>query len=275
LADLLPERQITRRSAYEDWRTDDIVRADRWTGREAGGLEILREVKGHKLLMRLRREGITVPILPAMPVSFANNRLSFTDFSSVDHMEVDFKVRNLAVSDCPEAVPVRPVSNIGVGIQLNKFNDGPGGPGNSTGDYIATILAFRTTVNLGPGGVLVTDPEGVLRVRANLTRCLNAPCSTTSFPPVASFDFPETVLVSEPFTLRLVWDEAGHRFLAGVGANPDVALSYPLTLNVKPAAGAPSGILFTGFAANNCAAGLADAKVKVREVRTNTSGIVP
>jgi hypothetical protein len=103
---------------------------------------------------------------------------------------------------------------------------------------------------------------------------VDAVCSNAASIP-GFVELADLVYVGDPFTLRLAWDPANHRFLAGLNAGPDVALPYPATLTPNP--GGPFSSISMIAAAANCeaAAGISDAEIEVREVRTNASAVIP
>ncbi len=248
---------------YEDWTTSRTIRSDRWVAVDATSLEVKREVKGHHFLMRTRREGGT-----ASDVSFAGarHRLTFTNPIAIDQIEADLKIKDLALSGCATN-PAQP-SRVITAIFLNKFNDGGGAPGNMTGDHLVAVNAFRASNSL--------DPEGVLRLQGAILRCIDAVCSNAFSIPGGVVDLPGTVLVAEPFTLRVIWDSLNNRFLVGVGDGPDVPIVYPAAANQKPA-GVAFADIRTQLVAANCTSELTvtDATVAVQQVRTNASAIIP
>jgi len=246
---------------YEDWRDSKTLRSDRWFVREdSPNEEIALGIQGHRLLMRHRREGGTASdtgSFGGVQALLARNR------SNLDRMEVDLRVRRLEVSGCaanPGQTFVRPAL-----LAVSAFNDGTPAAGQ-TGDHF-----IQVQVN---GPIDVRDDSSVLNVQANVVRCLNATCSVGSSP-VFRLGI-ATVPIDQPFTLRAAWDRANHRFLVGVGNDPDVELAYDASLDVA-AARVPFASLRTAVVTANCTAApaVADVQLEVGEVRTNVSAIVP
>lgn len=249
---------------YEDWKGSHTIRSDRWTALEVGqAQEVALQIRGHQLVMRQRRESATT----SAGFVFGRYQLILSNPASIDQIEADIKIRSLEVSGCATN-PTQP-SRVIVAIFLNIFNDGSSpAPGNMTGDHLASISVFRESSS--------TDPEGVLRVNAAVLRCIDATCSNAFSIPNGVVDLPEMVLVGERFTLRLVWDAPENRVLVGVGSNLDAAIVYPRAINVQDPGG-PFADIRTQLLAANCTVGptVTDAKVKVKEVRTNASAIIP
>jgi len=250
-------------AVYEDWATSTTMRSDRWVAIDAGALDVKREVKGRALLMRTRREGGT-----ASDAGFtsARHRLVFTHPLSIDQIAAALTIRELALSSC-ETNPSQP-SRVFAAIFLDKFNDGSGGPGNMTGDHLVTVDAHRESNS--------TDPEGLLRFRGAILRCIDAVCSNAFSIPGGVVDIPGSVLVGEQFTLRIVWDSAHNQFLVGAGDAADVAISYPPEANHQPA-GVAFADVRTQLVAANCTSGstVTDTTVAIRRVETNASAIIP
>ena len=248
-------------AVYEDWTTSRTIRSDRWTARDDGPVqEIGLGIRGHKLVMRQRREGATISnvgLLGRSQFIFAKNA------SAIDQLEAAFKVRRLVASSCalnPGNTRVRAAA-----LALSAFNDGTSIVGQ-IGDHFVAVVANREADS--------SEPEGVLTVQAFLFRCQDSAC----FNPLSNiFNLAVgTVLVGEPFTLRAVWDGANARFLIGVNDQPDVVLAYNPTLDHGPAHG-PFAEVHQQGVTGNCAAGptITDVETEVREVRTNASAIVP
>jgi len=241
-------------ATYEDWTTAATLRGDRWSPGSDAGQEIEREVKDDKLLMRFRREG-------GGPPGFFSHRLGFVNPSSVDQVEAEFRIRHLTVTGCDSS----PSTARAVAIDLNRFSDlGPDvvrPPGSLTGDHIARILTFRTSDS--------ADPEGTLSVEARLFRCNNPACSlfTLVAGPVALAQ----VRIHRKFRLRLVWDDPGDQFFAGLDTNLDVALAYPDLAN-RRAANVPFALIRIQHLPADCPGASGDAEIEVREVCGLTRG---
>jgi hypothetical protein len=250
-------------AVYEDWTTSPTLRSDRWVAVDVGALDVERKVKGHAFIMRTRREGGT-----ASDVGFriGRQRLIFANPAAIDRLGAVLKVRELALTGC--ATNPSQASRVFAAIYLNRFNDGSGAPGNMTGDHVVSVSAYRESNS--------PDPEGTLRLRGVIGRCIDAVCSDGFSIPGGVVDLPRTVVVGERFTMRVVWDAANHRFLVGVGDDPDVAIPYPPEVNQQPA-GVAFADIRTLLVAANCASGstVSDATVAVRKVKTNASAIVP
>jgi len=245
---------------YEDWTTSETLRSDRWTVQEGGPAQDgALEIKGHQLVMRQRREGTTTSNAGS---TGAVQGILARNPSAIDQMEADFKVRNMTVSGCavnPGLTMVRPAL-----LSFSAFNDGS--PGGQTGDH-----SIGVQVN-GPADSV--DPSGVMTVQGYVVRCSNPTCSIGSS---SIFNLAvATVLVSEPFTLRAIWDRPNNRFLVGVNSNPDVVLAYDPALDSANAR-VPVASVRAAMLAANCTAGpaVADAEIAIQEVRTNLSAIIP
>lgn len=250
---------------YEDWRSAKTIRSDRWAGRDDPAQEVERDIRGHKLLMRHRRQGVTTAGNAGFVGAF--NVMSLSNPAAIDQMEVEFKVRQAAVVGCaanPGATRLRPAQ-----IALNTFNDGtilPPAPGNLTGDHLIVVQVNREA--------FTADPEGVLTVQAFVFRCLNAACSNAIS---GLFNLAVgTVMVGENFTLRAVWDAPNNRFLVGVDDQADVVLAYNPALNQGPARGPFAHVRMQSVVANCSAApALNDAEITASKVRTNLGAVIP
>ena len=173
-------------------------------------------------------------------------------------------VIDLSLSEClANSTP----SKARVVIALTSFNDGSStGPSDRTGDYNASVQAFRRSDS--------GDPVGTLRVEGQVTRCEDSTCSTEQ-QIVAPTNVGALVTVGTTFTMRLIWDAANHRFLAGISPRPDVALSYAAndgTRAVRPSA----GILISNSTATCTAHSTeADLSIGLGQVRTNSPSAPP
>ncbi|MEK7216512.1 MAG: hypothetical protein AAB289_13040, partial [Chloroflexota bacterium] len=236
---------------YEDWRSAKTIRSDRWAGRDDPAQEVERDVRGHKLLMRHRRQGVTTAGNAGFVGAF--NVMSLSNPAAIDQMEVEFKIRQAVVVGCAANAftRLRPAA-----ISLNTFNDGSS-PG-LTGDHFIRVLVNREAVT--------GDPEGVLTVQAAVFRCIDAVCSN-AISNVFNMAV-GTVMVGENFTLRAVWDEPNNRFLVGIDDQPDVVLAYNPLLNQRPARVPFADVRMQSVVANCSAApALNDAEITVGEVR--------
>lgn len=246
---------------YEDWKTG--FRRDRWRGFETfGGQEIRRELRGKKLIMRFRREGDTDSNAGRRTSS---HRLNFSDPASLDQIEVDFKVKRFTVTGC--AANSTP-SRVGAGgLSLTGFNDGSSiVAGDRTGNHFGLIRAQRFSNS--------SDGKKILRVIGFLIRCDDPFCDTTS---TVSSIFLGTVK-KKTFTLTIILDKDNDRFQFGLGTDPLVGIDYGfLGINDAAEAVLPFAHINIRNSAANCTAGPteADAEIRVIEVRTNTSAIVP
>jgi len=248
---------------YEDWRSAKTIRSDRWAGRDDPAQEVERDIRGHKLLMRHRRQGVTA--MGDAGFVGASNVMSLNNPTAIDQLEVEFNIRQAAVVGCaanPTFTRLRPA-----GISLNKFNDGTSpGPGNMTGDHFVRVLVNREA--------FTADPEGVLTVQAFVFRCINAVCSN-AISNVFNLAV-ATVTVGENFALRAVWDAPNNQFLVGVGDQADVALAYTPALNQGLARVPFADVRMQSVVANCSAApALNDAEITVGEVRTNLGAVIP
>ena len=153
---------------YEDWKTADHIRSDRWSQAGDVSQDARAELKGDHVLLRHRRQAAAASdagvILP-------NNRLLLTHPDTVDHLAAEFTVRRLALQSCP-ANPT-PAQVRAAAIDFSKFSDldpsVPRIPGSLVGDYVARVQAARTADS--------TDPEGTLTVSGVIFRCNNPSCS--------------------------------------------------------------------------------------------------
>lgn len=246
---------------YEDW-SKPTIRSDRWFVRTGTAHEAKREVKGQKLLMRFRQEGIT-----SSNVGLLGPMQSFRIFnpSSVNAIKVNFLVKDYTVVGCEDnklMTRIRPAA-----ISLGKFNDGSSsGPGDLTGDHFARIMVNREA--------FTSDPQGKMTVMAFLFRCIDAVCSN-AISNIFNLNMGQ-VEVGKQFSLRIVWDEPNNRFLVGYNNNPDVVLAYPSELTQPPSRG-PFADFHTQLVNANCTEGptINDAEIKVLNVYTNESAIIP
>jgi len=246
---------------YEDWKTG--FRRDRWRGSETfGGQEIRRELRGKKLTMRFRREGDTAS---NVGLQTSSHRLNFSDPASLDQIEADFKVKRFKVTGC--AANSTPSSVGAGGLALTGFNDGSSiKAGDRIGDHFGLIRAQRFSNS--------SDGKRILRVIGLLIRCDDPFCDTTT---TVSFIFLGTVK-KQTFTLTIILDKDNDRFQFGLGTDPLVDIDYgSLGINDADEAVLPFAHINIRNSAANCAAGSteADAEIQVKEVRTNTSAIIP
>jgi hypothetical protein len=254
---------------YEDWSTAATLRADRWTGSSDLSQEVEREVQGDKLFMRFRRAGGTGSNVGA--TGFFSNRLGLINPLSVSQMEVDLKVRDVAVTGCP-ANTTASIARAAA-IDLNRISDLPPGtpsaPGDLTGDQIARVEVRRLSDS--------TDRDGVLTVRAVLFRCNNASCASSTV--VGSPVTLGEVRTHNLFRIRLSWDAVGNEFRAGLNDDPDVSLPYAATANARPANSPFATIRIQHLPANCTVASggptVGDAEIEVRRVGTNASAVIP
>jgi hypothetical protein len=256
-------------ATYETWTTAPTIRSDRWFGGSDLGQERLREVRDDKLVMRFRREGGTGS--DSGSAGFFSNRLNLVNPRSVDQMEVEFRVRDLTVTGCP-ANATASIARAAA-IDLTRISDLPPGtlsaPGDLTGDHIARVEVRRLSDS--------TDSEGGLTVRAVLFRCNNPGCSLTTT--IGTPAIIGQIQTRKLFRVRLIWNPDGNEFRAGLDANPDIPLPYPAASNARPA-NSPFALLRVQHLTANCtvASGgpaVGDAKIEVREVRTNASAVIP
>ena len=246
---------------YEDWSSPNI-RSDRWLVRTDRAHEARREVLGHHALMRYRLEGLTTlnsGLVGAMQAFRVSNPLA------INKIEVNFQVKDYDVIGCelnPNMTRIRPAA-----ISLSKFNDGSSkGPNDLTGDHFVRVMANREAFTI--------DPVGMLTVQAFLFRCIDNVCSN-AYSTVYNLNVGK-VMVAEPFSLRISWDERNHRFLVGYNNSPDVILEYdPLLYKKDP--GGPFADFHIQLVNASCVEGptVTDAEIKVREVYTNVSAIIP
>jgi hypothetical protein len=250
-------------AVYEDWKTSDHIRGDRWVGVGNPAQDMEKEQDGHHAHLRLRREGVA-----GTDFGFfgAQVNLATANPSAIDRLDVEVKVKAIELVGCPANQfegAVRPVQ-----LSLNKFNDGtPGAAGDLTGDHFGRLLLVRSTTSV--------DPPAVLQVQLFVFRCANAACSAATTVPGSPVILPETVTVGDKARFRLVWDPSNNRFLGSVN-HTQAAATYPAGLNQGPARVpfATVGMFNTGL---NCAAtaGVADATAAIGEVLTNPSAVIP
>ena len=217
LAPELGQAKAIRQEAfgvYEDWSNpSQTIRSDRWRGSEdPGGQEILRKVRNLHLNMRFRLEGAK----NAGNTGFIDsaNILGTTNPTQITEMAADAKVKSLTVGECAANPTITRAR--GLRLDMVKFNDGRStGPNDRTGDYAGRVLVFRDGDS--------TDAVGVLRAEGSIHVCDNADCSSRTRKGTAQLG---TTAVGAKFQIRVIWDQAGHRFLFGLDANPDVPKTY-------------------------------------------------
>ena len=249
-------------AVFEDW-SSATLRSDRWIGTADPGQELVREVGAGALTMRYRREHLS-DVNQGAP--FFSSRISAVNPFAIDQFQVTARVRHVEVKGC-DANPT-PSTVRALAVDFAKFNDLPGGstPGNATGDYNARIEVLRRSDSL--------DPPKVLTVRGIVFRCNVPGCGQVSVIGLVELG---QVRVNEKFRLRLIWDEAGGRFLVGLDDGPNVPLPYVVTTLQPP--GNPFATIRIQHLPANCtdAAGgptVGDATVQVLEVLTNSSAVV-
>ncbi len=105
----------------------------------------------------------------------------------------------------------------------------------------------------------------MLTVQEFLFRCVDAVCSN-AFSTVFNLNM-GTIMVGDPFSLRISWDKPGNRFLVGFNESPDVTLTYNPSLDQKAPGGAFADFHIQLVDAT-CEAGptVTDAETIVREV---------
>lgn len=247
---------------YEDW-SYPTIRSDRWIVATDRAHEARREVLGNHLVMRYRLEGSTTAGDTGLRGAFM--RISASNPAAIDRIDVKFQIDHYEVAGCeanPLATRVRPAA-----ISLAKFNDGSSaGPGDVTGDHFVRILVNREA--------FTADPEGVFTVSAFLFRCIDSVCSN-AISSIFNLDMGK-VLIGQPFSLRARWNAATNRFLVRLNDDPPVHLEYPSSLNVGPATIPFADVRMQSVNAN-CTAGptVTDAQIKVRDIMTNVSAIIP
>jgi hypothetical protein len=255
-------------AVYEDWTGGTTIRGDRWFGGSDAGLERRREIQDDKLVMRLRRTGGTASDVGVS--GFFSNRLNLARPLTVDALEVEVRVRNVEVTGC--AANSTPSLARAASIDLNRINDldpaAPRVPGSVLGDHFGRVEAFRASNS--------TAKDGVLAVRGLVFRCNDAGCTSST---VLTQALLGEVNRGTPFRLRLVWDQIGHRFLAGLNDDADVPLTYAAEAHQRNP-NAPAATIRIQHLPANCTAGsggptIADAETEVRQVLTNASALIP
>ncbi len=252
-------------AVYETWTGGAAIRGDRWLGSSDAGLERRREIQDDKLILRLRRTGGTASDVGA--TGFFGNRLNFARPLTVDAVEAEFRVRSLELTGC--SANATPSLTRAAAVDMNRINDqdptAPRMPGSVAGDHLGRVEAFRASNS--------TARDDVLTVRGLVFRCNDAGCTSSSV--VAQAILGE-VKRGTPFRLRLVWDRAGHQFLAGLNHEADVALPYDADIHRRDP-NAPSATIRVQHLPANCTAGatVADVETEVREVLTNASAVIP
>jgi len=248
---------------YEDWTTSQRIRADRWRGLATSVQDVEKEQRGHAVHMRLRREGSAVlgvgSIGAVMELAMANP-------PAVEQIEADFKITRVTLEGCPEATFFQSTA-LPAQISLgNLYDETPRLPGERTGDHFARISTLRRSTSF--------DLPDAFQVQAVIFRCADAGCAGATVAPGTLFAFLGRVFVGDRFALRLVWDPANSRFLAGLNAEEDVELRYPESL--VTGAAVPFAALSMTAAGANCTAGagVSDATVEIGEVRTNVGAVI-
>jgi hypothetical protein len=247
---------------YEDWRTADHIRGDRWNGFADSAQEFHDLVRGHTLSMHLRKEGVTTANVGTSPLN--HNRLFLASQALVTQVEAEVKVTSVEVTGCagnPTPSSIRPIA-----LTLVRFGDGPTNPaGVFIGDYLARLHLFRNSDS--------QDAPGVLHATGLLVHCLDVACATST--PVSSVTFPDPVEVGKKVKLQLAWDSSNNQFLFGLDGSV-FAISYPASANARPSSSPLADIRQNAIVAN-CTAGrtLADGVAEVGEVSTNAAAVVP
>ena len=245
---------------YEDWRSADDIRGDRWNGAVDSLQEFHRVVKGNRLSMYMRTEGATGSDSGTVLVA---HRLFFAP-QGVNQIEATVKVTLAEATGCasnPAVSDTRPIA-----LTLVKFGDGPGPvPGDFTGDYLARIQIHRDSSTV--------DSPRVLKVRGVLAHCLNPGCIVTDT--VGAVDFPTPVELEHDVRLSLSWDPFNNQFLYGLD-DALMAVPYPPEANARPSSSPFADMRQIGVPAN-CTAGstLVQGSVEVSDVRTNASAVIP
>ncbi len=269
---------------YENWK-GKFISPEKWLkGKSDDAFEIVREIDHNNLIMRTRTFSSILPLGPydsstAFLASSAN-RLFFLNPSSIDAMEVDFRVKSAYVEVCPSPVinasaqevhgRIRPAV-----IDIVKYNGAENPPTgiSMTGDWI-----MRLQVNLEDNAERADELVG----QAFLLKCADAACANASTPPITDPNSPYkyfdvnlgTVKIGEKFTLRIIWDQAGKAFIVGLNSY-NTTFMYDPGDNKRPSL-SPFASIRTQLYPVNChdQRNEADAIVEVLEVRTNVSAIV-
>jgi hypothetical protein len=210
--------------------------------------------------------------------------LFFLNPSSIDAMEVGFRVKSAYVEECPSPVinaaappghqevhgRIRPAV-----IDMVKYNgaDSPPEGTSMSGDWI-----MRLQVNLEDNAERADELVG----QAFLLKCSDAACSNASTPTTTDPNSPYkyfdvnlgTAKIGKKFTLRIMWNQAENSFVVGLNG-------YKTTFTYDPgdhqrASRNPFASIRTQLIPVNCPdqRNEADAIVEVLEVRTNLSAIV-
>ena len=83
---------------YEDWRTADHIRGDRWNGFADSTPEFHRTVKGHKLSMHLRKDGKATSDVGTS--ALVSNRMFLASEALVTQLQAEATVTSAEVTGC-------------------------------------------------------------------------------------------------------------------------------------------------------------------------------
>jgi hypothetical protein len=246
---------------YEDWQSGNI-RPDRWTGSVIGQarLDLRREVQNGRLLLRNR--GVGGPGLGS-PLGGVN--VVFKNGLAIDRLDVDFKAQDFELSGCD--LDPNGFSVLFFGFTVSTFNDGAStSPNDLTGENFVNFRAYR----------LSNMPPGVLGIEGLLNRCGNSSCQGT-----IPFDRVDLGQISsdERFSLSFAWLRAQHTYVFRVrtASGYTVLSSRQYSANDNANAVSSNNAIYVLTQAADCSSSttVADARVAVGDVRTNTSVIIP
>jgi hypothetical protein len=251
-------------AVYENWRTSEHIRGDRWGGIANPAQDTEKEQRGHRAHLRIRREGF-----PGMDFGFSGADLNLATVrpATVDRFDVDVRITDVTLVGC--ATNPLPSTSVPIQLSLNKFNDGtPGGTGDFTGDHFGRLLVIRQTT--------FPDPAQTFRVQLGIFRCENPACTVITSPSDGLVTLPEQVRVGQPFELRLAWDAAGNRFVGSVNGHRAASIAYPPDLDQGPAR-VPFATIAVRSVGASCASvpGVADSAIELGVVRTNPEAVIP
>lgn len=182
---------------YDDFSTD-LIDPGKWHGNETPSsrnnpnTEALRLIEDGKLRMMARAYGGTDADTGR---SGGNFGLAVRRSDLVTMMQAEVTVLSATVEDCPEnSLSTRARAQL-FGY---FFNDGSGGPGDSTGDVVA---GFDKRVDSRSGNSFL----------AFVARCTTSGCGAADTIAFEIFDTP--MLIGQADTMRLEWDAAGEQFM--------------------------------------------------------------
>jgi len=206
------------------------VNPEIWRGGEGTGdngtqnTETARGLKGGALEMSLTSFGKTDS--DAGNAGNGHTRLRLLHPEGLTQLQADVRVMNAVAEDCDaNTTPSRPRARIFGAF----FNDGSsGGPGDETGDVLATIQ-------------MVLDSGAGREISLSVFRCVDALCNIVDTTPFGAGGFVKFATAWKPGQKRmltLIWDQATKQFVgivdAGKKSEEMQVISYGALSDVDP-----------------------------------------